>query len=288
MSIPRLIAVSAWHGATIAYIVVALLRLPQPATKHRLISALLMLTALAIMARPIVAAIVRLDRNQSAVEQLETYGFIVSLIYLTAVFTLAAAIFFHVMSEQIVRYRDAAATDSLTGLLNRRGFFEAVEPITTFPAAIIMLDIDRFKSINDCFGHEVGDRVIAKIGDLLDQTIQPPHVSARLGGEEFAIVLLRSEPLAANAVAQSLRTAIELELTDMLCWDRPVTASFGVAPIETSELDNALVQADRALYRAKSEGRNRVCIAETTERSIIMDLADDKGGRAPSARPLSG
>lgn len=262
MSTARLVAVSAWHAIVATYLVIQLLRVPHATFKHHFIAALVALTGLAIMARPLVAVLVRMDASLSPAEQLETYGLVVSTIYLTAVFGLAAAIFFHVMSELVTAYRNASLTDSMTGLLNRRGFVETVERITTPPAAIIMLDIDRFKSINDRFGHEVGDRVITAVGTLLDRNVPAPHLAGRLGGEEFAVALWRSEASTAVALAQSLRVAIEYELADQLPVEHTVTASFGVAPIGAGGLRTALLQADQALYQAKQNGRNRVCLAD--------------------------
>lgn len=285
MSVGRLVAVSAWHGIATFYVVVLLLRLPHAALKHRFIAGTMALTGLSIILRPIISAVVQMDTNLSLAGQVELYGSVASTVYLVAVFSLVATIFFHVMSELVARYQRASVTDSMTGLLNRHGFFQAVEPVKAFPASIIMIDIDHFKSVNDRFGHDVGDRVIAAVGAILRQAVDAPHVSGRLGGEEFAVVLLHTETPTAQALAQSLRLAVEVQIAQMLSWDETITASFGIAPISEGGLDTALLKADRALYRAKHDGRNRVCVAEPADTPLTTICTKGRRYSGGSSRP---
>jgi diguanylate cyclase (GGDEF)-like protein/putative nucleotidyltransferase with HDIG domain/PAS domain S-box-containing protein len=155
-----------------------------------------------------------------------------------------------------------ANNDSLTGCLNRRALFGELEKLCSAAAAnrepmsCIMVDIDHFKSINDRYGHAMGDRVLQMVAMTLRSNLGPAHVVGRYGGEEFAVLLPATSPAEASQMAETLRTRVET----VRYADRPVTASFGVASnvdraLEPAELINL---ADQALYFAKSNGRNRV------------------------------
>jgi diguanylate cyclase (GGDEF)-like protein len=154
-------------------------------------------------------------------------------------------------------------TDPLTGLVNRRGLERAVERNWTERArvgrrlAIIIVDVDHFKSINDTRGHAAGDEILRQLAKVLTANLRAGDVAARIGGEEF-LVMCDVDPPQADLVAERLRTAVERELA-------PVTVSIGVhiaAPKEreagTHALWLAADVADRALYLAKRAGRNQV------------------------------
>ena len=160
-----------------------------------------------------------------------------------------------------------AATDGLTGLLNRRALENHAAKMETGRARyLILLDIDHFKSINDRHGHPFGDLVLRAIADLMRQSTQSSGYAARFGGEEFAILLAAGSLAEAAWDARKLRMALEkspLKAPDgtMLI----VTASFGVADGTGRTWSDILVQADAALYRAKDAGRNRVRIFRTPD-----------------------
>ena len=157
----------------------------------------------------------------------------------------------------------AAERDPLTGLLNRRGFERALmaRRATGERGALIMLDLDHFKRVNDGFGHAAGDRVLRDVATLLDAHLRRPDLAARFGGEEFVLYLAGAGREAAMQVAERLRMAVEDEID---ITGQTQTASFGVAAWPTGEsLGAALGRADAAVYRAKSSGRNRVCGAST-------------------------
>lgn len=164
-----------------------------------------------------------------------------------------------------------ANQDYLTGLFNRRHFLEQGQlefaRMLRYGEAlsVFMLDVDRFKNINDTYGHKTGDIVLQKLSDVLRQTLRTFDIIGRFGGEEFAILLPETDPGKAYEVAERLReitsrTDVELEAGLLLRF----TVSIGVATLKdkNTSLDMLLNQADKALYQAKEGGRNRVCVAE--------------------------
>lgn len=160
-------------------------------------------------------------------------------------------------------------TDALTGTGNRRRFNEAMETAYDLSrqgmtCAVCLFDMDRFKSINDRFGHAEGDRVLAEAARLARFRLRARDVLARIGGEEFAVVMFDIALPHAGQVAEALRTAIEsgIALPDA---SQAVTASFGVAELDTGRDADGLAtlkRADMALYAAKHDGRNRVVISK--------------------------
>ena len=155
-----------------------------------------------------------------------------------------------------------AGTDALTGAWNRRQFYEAVEPeLERFrryrrPLALVMLDVDRFKTINDRHGHATGDRVLQQIAHCIRGTLRRPDSLTRWGGEEFLVLLPDTGLASAAALAERMRDSIATHHIDNV---GGVTASFGVAELGASEArDEWVARADAALYRAKQGGRNRV------------------------------
>ncbi|WP_022666348.1 diguanylate cyclase [Desulfospira joergensenii] len=170
--------------------------------------------------------------------------------------------------------RRLATTDGLTGLFNRRRFMELVLGALKenrrykAPFSVIMFDADKFKRVNDTFGHEAGDRVLVDIGKTVGQMMRETDFPGRLGGEEFGVGLPHTDLEGARHLAERLRAAFE---TSSLTTDegRPLsyTASFGVACCrECHGAEDLMKQADDALYQAKAKGRNRVEIYTDTPR----------------------
>ncbi len=160
-----------------------------------------------------------------------------------------------------------AEKDELTQLCNRRSFFRrghrALEQSKRFghPTSVIMMDIDKFKAINDNYGHAAGDKVLRALADLMRSLVREIDIVARMGGEEFALVLPETGLDDAAILAERLRSAIEkLEVSDGKRKIRQ-TASFGVATSKNSigSIEALLRAADDALYVAKRMGRNKVC-----------------------------
>jgi diguanylate cyclase (GGDEF)-like protein len=151
-----------------------------------------------------------------------------------------------------------AYRDVLTGLYNRRGYDDRFYEVTESgrpQAMVLMVDVDRFKSINDAYGHDAGDTALINVGAALTRSIRPGDFAARYGGDEFAVLLPGTTPSEAALVAERIRAAIERDMRDP-----PVTVSIGSAPAAGSTLSTGLA-VDHALYDAKEEGRNRVVAA---------------------------
>jgi diguanylate cyclase (GGDEF)-like protein len=157
-----------------------------------------------------------------------------------------------------------AATDALTGLPNARSCNDTLKRMVAHagrsvsPLSAVLLDLDHFKQINDRFGHGAGDDVLAAVGQALSGTVRASDFAGRLGGEEFLLLLPDTDQLGALEVAEKVRRAIAQ--IDIARVDREITASLGIAtyPLDATDGESLLRQADRALYAAKAAGRNRV------------------------------
>ncbi len=180
------------------------------------------------------------------------------------------------------RLAELAATDPLTRLQNRRAFMKELErhlllaSRTARSVSLLMADIDRFKGYNDAFGHPAGDTVLKTVASILRETARRSDFVARYGGEEFAIGLPDTDREGAVTLAERFRAAIETH-----AWpDRAITVSFGAATVVpdsegaqvTPVLEDLIAKADKALYRSKAEGRNRV--------THWSDVPDEVGGSA--------
>jgi diguanylate cyclase (GGDEF)-like protein/PAS domain S-box-containing protein len=170
--------------------------------------------------------------------------------------------------------RELAATDMLTGIPNRRAFIARLEEeharIRRFPqqqAAVLMLDLDNFKKINDTHGHPAGDSVLRHVAELISTRIRAVDACGRLGGEEFSILLTGAALPAAAEFADRLRRAIAGSPTLHEGLSLAVTVSVGVAALRAEDegADAALLRADRALYRAKESGRDRIEVDDVTQ-----------------------
>jgi diguanylate cyclase (GGDEF)-like protein len=159
-----------------------------------------------------------------------------------------------------------AYSDYLTGLANRRYFIEQAELELSRcdryegKLSLIMLDIDFFKKINDTYGHNIGDLVLQKIADISRTILRDIDIIGRIGGEEFAILLPETTLEDSVKVAERLRIEIS-NAAVLIEKEKEVkfTSSFGVVSTSKSNIDDLLVKADKALYKAKDGGRNRVC-----------------------------
>ncbi|KAB0519880.1 MULTISPECIES: GGDEF domain-containing protein [Pseudomonas] len=161
----------------------------------------------------------------------------------------------------------AAQTDELTGLMNRRAFFEHAQVLyeqcrhNRQPLCALMMDMDHFKEINDTYGHQAGDQVLRQIGGVISASFRQADVYGRLGGEEFAVLLPNTSLETARAIAEQLIKAISSLSSAPV---HGLTASLGVASTHAQDQDlhGLMNTADKALYRAKALGRNQVAVAE--------------------------
>jgi diguanylate cyclase (GGDEF)-like protein len=203
-------------------------------------------------------------------------------------FTISIAFILLAMAKERTEYghRTAASTDPLTGIANRRGFLEqtAVSPRASTgddQIAVLLFDLDHFKSINDQYGHPVGDRTLQIFAETAKNHIGAAGLIGRWGGDEFVAVLYDTARDAAATIAQRIQRAFEKAAADIEGRLVGATVSTGLAFTTEGpfELPAMLLQADQALYRAKQEGRNRLAIAAsstavddepTAERKIVL------------------
>jgi diguanylate cyclase (GGDEF)-like protein len=162
--------------------------------------------------------------------------------------------------------KDSAERDPLTTLHNRRGFDRILAAESTRferygrPLSLLVLDLDHFKGVNDRFGHEAGDEVLRRTARIIRNCIRDVDTAARLGGEEFVVLMPETGPDAAMDAGERIRTAIAAVPVDWRGSSIPVTVSIGVAtaPVTTAAPAGLMAAADSALYAAKAQGRNRV------------------------------
>ncbi len=165
------------------------------------------------------------------------------------------------------KLKQLSETDELTGLANRRPFTQSLARLLASEegGALIMLDVDHFKAFNDCFGHPAGDRVLQRLAQAMRKALPERALLARVGGEEFALVLPGVDRRQAEGVAETLLTQVrELQITHGSAPAGIVTISLGLALLtpNTRDLSEVIRLADKALYQAKHQGRNTWCIAQ--------------------------
>ncbi len=170
-----------------------------------------------------------------------------------------------VLAQRERRYRRLSITDELTGLFNMRYFWSKLDSEIRHahdlgqPFGLVLLDVDDFKRFNDTFGHTEGDKVLAKLGGLIQAAVRPADSPCRYGGEEFALILPGANSQATREVAERLRETFARHVFLPGNTDRTmVTASLGTAQLQPGDDGNSLVRrADQAMYRAKARGKNQ-------------------------------
>ncbi|WP_421577218.1 diguanylate cyclase domain-containing protein [Shinella sp. M31] len=176
----------------------------------------------------------------------------------------AVGIFAVIASDVMEGIKSDAQVDALSGLLNRRGFEPRARDAlarqtVSAPVAVILSDLDHFKSINDRFGHVGGDRIIQRFSEVLKEKAPRDAIITRLGGEEFAVVLPPGKTTTAHLLAEEVRKAFKEVAPAVVSGEAHPTASFGIAIAQEGEgLEALMDRADRALYQAKADGRDCV------------------------------
>jgi diguanylate cyclase (GGDEF)-like protein len=189
--------------------------------------------------------------------------------YLAWSTTLVFALAGHVLGRTTDRLARLSVTDGLTGLLNPRAFNQRLRheversKRSGGPLALLVLDLDRFKSLNDAHGHAVGDRALTRVGRAIFGTMRAIDVGGRLGGDEFGLLAANTTSAAATVLAERLREAVAREASREQGSD--VTVSIGVVTFEPAidRLDDGstlMRAADDAMYAAKHAGRNRIAV----------------------------
>ncbi len=210
----------------------------------------------------------------------ETLAFVIG----TSIFTVAMA-----RERSELLHKIAASTDALTGLATRRAFYEAGEAMLSMslenetPLAVIVFDLDGFKSINDTFGHGPGDDVLRAFGRVSTRTLRNTDLVGRVGGEEFAALLPGASVAAAFVAAERIRAGFTEAAREIDGLSISATVSAGVAAAHRhATLETIMKAADGALYEAKRHGRNRVEISEVAENKRHV-----RGAEAASAPALT-
>jgi diguanylate cyclase (GGDEF)-like protein len=205
-------------------------------------------------------------------------------------FTIAIAFILLAMAKERTeqRHKTAALIDPLTGIPNRRAFLQDAEAqlkrqaLNPRPLAVMLLDLDNFKSVNDRFGHATGDRVLQVFADISSRAMRRMDLFGRLGGEEFAALLFDVTRERAVEIAEEVRVSFAAASREVD--GRPVlaTVSIGMVASHDAGLDLAalLAQADHALYRAKDNGRNRIEIGSI---ELLLERAKRITGESPLA-----
>ena len=180
---------------------------------------------------------------------------------------------FNIVKDLSDKFEKQAQQDILTRLPNRRGIQQFIEFESARarrqkkPLTLILCDIDRFKRVNDQYGHDGGDVVLKHVSDLFKASIREQDGVARWGGEEFLFVLPDTDESNAVVLAEKVRETLATSPVDIQQKNVVITASFGVAQIDFEQgLDKALTLADKALYKAKEKGRNKVLSASSLAR----------------------
>jgi len=186
------------------------------------------------------------------------------------------ALFARYSVNLVMQLNRLAETDPLTGLFNRRAFETKVQMLRAasapLPTGLIICDIDHFKRVNDTHGHAVGDTVLKTVARLLQDEAGDASLCARLGGEEFCILIPETNTEMARLAATRLRVAIETQQIVSSGRKLALTASFGYCELcPEDDLRAAMARVDAAVYQAKADGRNLVRIASDTK-TVALDL----------------
>ncbi|MGI9353375.1 MAG: diguanylate cyclase [Rhizobiaceae bacterium] len=245
----------------------------------RILSWLVIISAIQLIINPLI--ILNLSGEVLTINNFWSSTFLAVLNFSVALISMSLAVVLFVAFGMgiIAEYRIKSDMDVLSNLYNRRGFEEAAvlqvnkASDSGLPVALIVADLDQFKQINDRFGHGIGDRVIRNFATILKTACRPIDIIGRIGGEEFCILLPAATQEMGALVADGIRTSIAGFIHKGDESSLQLTASFGVAELRPGETYLSLFRrADGALYRAKEQGRDRVCRADVDELERISEF----------------
>lgn len=275
----RILSINFAFGAISLVVAFELRKAAKASLADRFLLALTLLVAANFILRTLLITAMRGGFVSEADFHASTYWTTALLSHALLSLMLALALLTAAALDTVTALKTDSLTDPLSGLLNRRGFEERAVLLldrcaeVNLPVALILADLDHFKSINDIHGHEAGDRVIVDFAGRLRQAAGGRGIAGRLGGEEFAVLLPLSDLGAARLFAEAVRSVFSTGAIDGLPFGTKVTASFGVAARTAAEpLAPLLRRADDALYKAKQSGRDSVRLAY--ERSGAPAAAD--------------
>ena len=282
----RLYAANGYYGLVFVVAAQSMARAARKEWIDKVIIGLYVVTAVQFYVRPMTAVIVNGDLTTIAYRDSAFYSvLVVTVAVLSLLF--AMAFMCAVVLDQMKSMRDESETDLLTGLQLRRAFESKAMDllddgnIASVPVCMIVADIDHFKQVNDLWGHQAGDRAIAKFGRLLDRSIRDSDISGRIGGEEFCLLVRDCTLEQAQKLAERIRQAFCEMRHDGVGEDISLTASFGIAACQQGEgYGRVFGRADAALYQAKQTGRNRVVTEADTQASFKPRASKDRRAAA--------
>ncbi len=246
---------------------------------ERAIFWLFFLVAAQFIFRPILSLALSGDIIPSNYRQSE-YWLITN--FTAALFSVISAMIFIAActNDFIQQIKDISNTDLLTGLKIRKAFDEETQQLlakhkrTPLPLTLIISDIDHFKNVNDTYGHQCGDMVIANFGKLISTSLRQSDLAGRIGGEEFCVILWNANQAGGVLVAENLRSTFNNSPIEKLPSHERFSASFGVASYQNNEtFDEWFARADKALYEAKKTGRNCVVGHKTPPQSTTTSTS---------------
>lgn len=252
------------------------------AARHRFALAGLALALVAALGAPALARFI----TRTSPLPIET-----SLIAIGIVFALGFFVAGWLVGRRVDLLAEEARRDPVTRVGNRRHWEECLTheveaaAAARMPLTLLMVDVDNLKKLNDVGGHSIGDRALAIVGDVLNDTCRSRDVAARFGGDEFAVLLPRTRASEAVIVAERIRSELaKRRVGELTPLDSLLTVSIGIADLEHVPTPHAHLlfdSADRALYAAKSAGRDRVCVfdPEPEPRTSVISLAERRLAR---------
>ncbi|OUR74604.1 hypothetical protein A9Q78_00265 [Methylophaga sp. 41_12_T18] len=250
------------------YHIFTLMALPffsfQLPTIVRIFGALLLITVSVFLELYIRPSLPQVIVNSDQLEIIKTINLLIFLLTSSGI----SYFYSYALKQHQQTLTALANIDPLTGLYNRRHLIRVAEneihnqPRTNNPLSLILIDIDKFKTVNDTYGHDAGDVVLKNLADIISANIRPLNVASRWGGEEFVILLPNTNAKDAKIVAERLRNSVEKSVVVYENTEINVTITLGcTTSTDNNSLNELLLAADTALYKGKEQGRNQTVTA---------------------------